>query len=320
VRRVVAGALGAVALCLAGEAAAQGTPSAPEHEQGLRLLATQRPEAAEQALRIFLGIYQRTHEPRALWRAALAESELRRWASVEAHMREVLAQGSDPWVSAQRAGLESDLERVERHFRALELVCNAPGARVFVGDQAITRVPEGETRVTVRAEGYQPFEATITVREADSVARLEATLSAARGPSGAVGNLDGPQPPPQPPPSGGLNRTLGWVGVVGGGTLVVGGAVMMVLGELAAQRWNDDACLQGGRMRENNCGGERTAAESLRPAGAVVLAAGGLLVVGGMVLWLLEPGPSGSARGASRPGLRCGPSTGAVGLLCEGTF
>ncbi|MBI5514653.1 MAG: hypothetical protein HY909_12835 [Deltaproteobacteria bacterium] len=305
-------ALGAVVLALATQAAAQGTPSDAEHERGLRLLATQRPEAAEEALRIFQGIYARTHEPRALWRAALAESELRRWGSVEAHMREVLAQTSDPWVSAQRAGLESDLARVQRHFRALELVCNAPGARAFVNDQPVTRVPEGDTRVTVRAEGYQPQETTLTVRETDSAARLEVTLTASTGSSG--GGMH--QPPP--PPRGNLGGTLGWVGVVGGGSLVVGGAVMMVLGELAAQRWNGDDCLRDSRDRETNCGSERSTAEALRPAGAAVLVAGGLLAAGGVLLWLLEPGRVTEAR--ARPGLRCGPSLGVPGALCEGSF
>ena len=73
---------------------------------------------------------------------------------------------------------------------------------------------------------------------------------------------------------------------------------MLFVRENHAEAWNDDACLEGGATREQNCGRRRDQAVRAERTSIATLAVGGALVATGIVLMLLPSGddaPDGQA-------------------------
>ena len=141
-----------------------GSPIEQQHRRGVAML---RQGQNEQALGVFREIYERTREPRALWRMATAEAALGRWVEAEGHMSSAFGSTGDAWIRAERAGLEATLRQVQARVGLLTVRCNVTGASIEVDGQAVTsfplRVVAGDVRVRVVADGYQTAEATVSV-------------------------------------------------------------------------------------------------------------------------------------------------------------
>ncbi len=231
------GRVGAAVWLAAAMAVAQPAVGSLEqqHQRGIELL---RRGQNDQALTVFRGIYERTREPRALWRMATAEAALGRWVEAEGHMSAAFASSSDTWISAQRASLESTLRQVQARVGLLTVHSNVPGATITVDGQAVTtfplRVVAGDVRVAVRADGYQSAELTVSVPgnvDHPFVREVELQPEAAARPASTVAQTEiavsagatTPEVPRRGPGAG------PWILVGASGALAAVGGVMFVL-------------------------------------------------------------------------------------------
>jgi hypothetical protein len=187
----------AVAIVTCGaELRAQDTSAEAEHERGVQLREAGRDE---EALAVFRAIYERTREPRALARMALAEGALGRWVAADEHLREAIAQRRDRWIRQNRRGLRENQRVIRRHVGVLEVICRTPGAVLWIdgvargalsGEERIP-IDEGRRQVEIRAPGFVTYrqEVLITAAEREEViaslqpappepARVEAPLTA----------------------------------------------------------------------------------------------------------------------------------------------
>jgi len=139
---------------------ARGQTPADEalHRRGLELRARGR---TEEALAIFRGLYERTLEPRALARMALAEGALEQWVFAEEHLALALT-SNDPWVREHRADLEQNLERLRANLGTVQIECPSEGAEVWIAQQSWGRLPlsrplrvsVGEVDIELRLRGW----------------------------------------------------------------------------------------------------------------------------------------------------------------------
>lgn len=108
-------------------------------------------------------------------------------------------------------------------------------------------------------------------------------------------------------------RPVGWVALGLGAVSLAGGVVAWSAREGHAEAWNSDACVRGGRTREENCADERAAGGTAETLSIVGFAAGGVLAVGGAALLLVSPSSSATA-------VRCAPGLSSPGLSCAVRF
>jgi hypothetical protein len=150
-------------------AAVQPSPEVEaEHAHGIELRRQQRDGEARD---VFRGIYERTHEPRALARQAAAEGAMGEWIAAEEHLSTALGQTTDPWITQNRAGLESDLAGIRTHVGLLDVVSSTPHAELWIAGVRSASLPlanplhvrAGTISVEVRAEGYLPEIRPVTV-------------------------------------------------------------------------------------------------------------------------------------------------------------
>jgi hypothetical protein len=110
--------------------------------------------------------------PRALVQLGLCEQALGLWPKSEAHIKEALDAGSDPWIKKNRSTLEDSLRTIDAHLGSLEIWGEPADAEVLfdghpVGTLPATgpvRVEIGQVTVTVRARGYTDTVRTIDVK------------------------------------------------------------------------------------------------------------------------------------------------------------
>jgi hypothetical protein len=245
---------GLVVLLGVGSAWAQQpvSPIEQQHRRGITMLQQGQ---NEQALVVFREIYERTREPRALWRMATAETALGRWVEAEGHMSVVLGSSSDAWVRTERAGLEATLHQVQARVGLLTVRCNVPGATIEVGGRPVTIFPvhvvAGDVQVSVRAEGYQT--ATTTVGVPGNVERAfvqevnllpvaeERTIN-----TSPQSNMQTPTPaPPRPAePTASVSRGSGvgpWILMGAGGVGLILSGISYLLA-LDAESQRDASC------------------------------------------------------------------------------
>lgn len=226
-------------LLLAAPCAAQSVAVEAEHQRGLVLRAEGR---HTEALAVFERLYAQTREPRALARMALAEGAIERWASAEEHLADAVNRTSDPWIQANRAGLEQNLVIIRAHLGALVVECATPGAELWVNGERLPpgsfgrplRIPTGTAPVEIRADGHRTFLRSVPIDQGVNPHRLSVSLEpSSRPPEPPVVIV---QPVVPPPPAPRPWRTVAWVGV--GLSGVTGGFTLMV-GLLAVSRYND---------------------------------------------------------------------------------
>nr|MBK7066678.1 PEGA domain-containing protein [Deltaproteobacteria bacterium] len=173
-----------------------------KHEHGLRLRDENH---NEEALGVFQQIYERTREPRALARMALAEGALNRWADAEGHLIEAIAARRDRWIRHNRAGLMQNLQVIRSHLGTVQVSCNVPGAQVVIRSgrpvtvplPQVLRLSEGPNELEVFAEGYVTARQPITVVPG---ATLSVVVALAAEPPAPPPPPPPPEPAPEPPP------------------------------------------------------------------------------------------------------------------------
>lgn len=331
--RSVAGVALAVVLG-AGSAWAQQTATAIEqqHRRGIAML---RQGQNEQALVVFREIYERTREPRALWRMATAEAALGRWVEAEGHMSSAFGSTGDAWIRAERGGLEATLRQVQARVGLLTVRCNVVGARIEVDGQAVTsfplRVVAGDVRVRVTADGYQTAEATVSVpgnverafvREVELRAvAVERRVEVAA--DGRDGMSEPHQPPPRAEPSSGL-RTGGIIALSVGAAGLATGVVALVLRNGAATRFNENlSCgMSGGAVQGGTtCSDDAATTDTMQTVSVVGFIAGGVFAAAGVVQLILAPSRSGSERASgSGRSIRLASGPGLIGIGIGGSW
>jgi predicted outer membrane repeat protein len=291
----------------------------------------------EQALAVFREIYERTREPRALWRMATAEAALGRWVEAEGHMSSAFGSTSDAWIRAERAGLEATLRQVQARVGLLTVRCNVAGASIEVDGRAVTsfplRVVAGDVRVRVRAEGYQEAEATVSVpgnverafvrevelRPVAGAQRVEVAGTVIGG-GGSEARLL-----PVMPASGSGLRTGGIIALSAGAVGLATGVVGLVLRNSAVTRFNENqACGMSGGVVEGGtgCSDDVATTNTMQTVSLVGFIAGGALAATGVVLLIAAPARSGSERAASGMGrgIRIAAGPGQIGIGIGGNW
>jgi len=307
----------ALLLCAAGAAAQPRAPrGAPapavdaaveaEHQRGIELRRQQRDGEARE---VFRALFERTHEPRALARQAAAEAAMGDWLGAEAHLTEALARTEDPWIAQQRAGLEADLASFREHVGFLEVTTMTPRASVWIGNERVAELPltrpirtrAGTLALELRAEGYITESRTVTVpgglrAPAREVFQLTATPRD-RPPAPAVR----PEaPPPQPPPPSVWPLRIAGFGVLAAGVAGLGvGIAGFALREDTVSRFNANPTC-GTNALTSDCTTLFDEGNGQFVMGVVGLAAGGVLVLGGVTMTALafrRPPPLAVAAG-----------------------
>jgi hypothetical protein len=311
-RAVAALALGA-ALCLGATPALAQQPADPVEDHLRRGFALRREGRAEESVASFAAAYALRPEARTAAQLGLAYQSLGRWLPAEPLLRQALAAPADPWVARNRAALLGAVEVVERHLAWVGLVGDA-GARVRVNGADAgalplagpVRVVAGSVTVEVAAEGFEPLTLRFvaapgeTLQERAALVPLPAPAPAPPAPAVVVAPTVAPAPAPP-------WRPLAVGAFVGGGALVVGGAVALVLRELAASDYND-ACDAGDAA--GACGDRRDRASVTLGVGLGTLPVGVALAAAGTVFAL-------RARGAAA---RVAVGVGPAGALCRVAF
>lgn len=308
----------------------------------------------EAALARFEEAFRLSPEPRILAQRGLAEQALGRWPDAHEHLSAALEARDDAFVDRYRGVLEEALARVRERVGRLELSGGVPGARVAVNGQPAGTLPlprplvvsPGDVVVDVEAQGYLPLRRIVVVT-LGGLAREELVLVSRRGPE--TGSDDGADPAPNAVSGegaaaataatrgageggegssraeGGLLRALAWTSA--GLALAAGGGAVgaLVVREGAVSDARDDACLEGGRTRGENCGDDFDRAENAETAGIVLVSAAGAFAVASAVLFVLSAGRAndgadGRNDGEREAGLRCGGGPGHLGVGCVLAF
>jgi hypothetical protein len=133
--------------------------------------------------------------------------------------------------------------------------------------------------------------------------------------------------PAGPSTSGGSSPwpAIGGVGIGIGVLLLATGGIAVGVREGAAAQWNDDMrCLNPampGNTREQNCGSQLSTINNMDVLAGVGFVAGGLFVLGGVVIIAAAPRGGARAEQPPRPAfLGCGPGPGALGVGCALRF
>ena len=310
-------------------------PVSPIEQQHRRGIAMLRQGQNEQALGVFREIYERTREPRALWRMATAEAALGRWVEAEGHMSSAFGSSGDEWVQSQRAGLEQTLRQVQARVGLLTVRCNVPGATIEVDGRSVTsfplRVVAGDVRVRARAEGYQAAETTVSVpgnverafvREVElrpmaGAQRVEMAANVIGGAS------EGHQPAQRAEPGTGF-RTGGIIALSAGAVGLVTGVVGLLLRNSAATRFNENlTCgMSGGAIQGGTgCSDDVATTSTMGIVSLVGFIAGGALAATGAVLLVAAPQRTGRERAMGEErGIRIAGGPGQLGLGVAGSW
>lgn len=347
-RRFLAAALCALWTAKLG---AQPVPAAPPAQpaaaaeaevlenQSNQLRQQQRPA---EALALLRRAYDLAHLPRTLARLALAETALGMWIAAEAHLTEALGATSDPWIQQNRAALQATLNTTAGHLARVEIFCEAPNAEVWMEGRRVSvlplaaplRVVAGTTPIEVRASGFHTVVRQVTVDATQIVRETVVLTPVAASPTAAVApttpavapaeSAPAPAPAPSLGPLPGAAASAPRRGpgpleiglLAGGGVGVVVGVVGLILRSGYVQQFNEDPSC--GAMTLNGSGPCQDHSDGVDRATAIAavgITAGGLLAVGGTVLFLMRPHSTPSARR-----VRVVPSPGDFGLGLAGSF
>ncbi len=298
-----------------------------------------------EALTQFREAYERSHSARARAQMGMAEQALGRWVDADQHLREALAQAQDPWVMRTRPVLEQALAVIQQHVGRVEVRGNVPGAVVRIDGRQVGTLPlveavpviAGTVTLEVGAPGHYPVSrqlvvpAASLVRESVDLAPVPETpvTSPVRvtAPTGATSAAPVVEPRTSPPTvavvtaprvaPASSRRTFAWVSAAAAAALVGGGVALLVAGNAAVTRYNnDDNCLPAsGARRYDACGGDYDGGTLMQSLGVTGLVVGGGLAVTSAVLFLTAP----TRRGASAR-FTCGHGPGELGVSCAGVF
>jgi formylglycine-generating enzyme required for sulfatase activity len=148
-----------VTLLHAASPCAQEIDVEAEHARGMQLREAHQDEAAAE---VFRALWERTREPRALARLALAEGALGAWDRALEHMQQAIATRRDWWIRRNQRGLRENLAVIQQHVGMVNLRCDVPGAQLYVRGEsrgifplpAPVVLPAGTVELETRAPGF----------------------------------------------------------------------------------------------------------------------------------------------------------------------
>ncbi len=288
--------------------------------------------------------YDLARTPRSAAQLGLVEHALGRYPDAEVHLGEALAT-SDPWVGENRSRLESSRNFVRSKLGRVEIV-GAPGdATVSVGTDPAFKVPSdrvlylapGERSLRIEGPGLSSVAktvvvsvgktATITVEASKETAPspsagagaataaatpagapAAAESSGAGGPGSSAEARDAASPPAAPDRSSGSGLRIAGLGIAGGG-LALGVAGIFVRGAATSKL---DAIASDARNHQpyDESNGNW---QGLDRAGVAMIVTGGVAVVAGTVLYLVNRTSSESS--SSNMALAFVPAIGGGGAL-----
>ncbi len=211
---------------------------------------------------------------------------------------EVVPEGAPEQFKEAVTEATTELPKVEARLGRLqitakqsypELVVEVDGLPWPSAAMDVPRVIDPGTHVVrVTAKDHAPAQTPVTVPEGGTV-KFDVQLEKAKK------DLPIKPPPPVPPPVASPLHTVGWVGVVAGGTLLVGG---VVTGLMAKSKYDglksdcpNDRCPFGTSTLDDRKSSIRT----LSMTTTILLVAGPTLAVGGLTLVLLSPAKSSTS-------------------------
>lgn len=183
-------AIASATVVCAREARAQGVAAATAtDEEDIRQGVALRREGRDvDAVPFFQRAYERGRSARAAAQLGLCEQALGRWVLAERHVREALANVSDPWVARTRATLESAVAVAEQHLGTIELLGGADGAEIFLDGERMGTLPTarslrwvtGTIRVEQRLRGAPAVVRTVELA-AGAIERVSLPAQSAVG-------------------------------------------------------------------------------------------------------------------------------------------
>ena len=280
------------------------------------------------ALQLFTQAYDITHSARALAQVGLAEQALGRWAEAENHLRQAIAQTTEPWIERNAGALGAALGVVARHLGSLWIDGDVIGAEVLVDGQlvgtlpmsAATRVVAGPVAVEVRAPGRVTVRREVTIAaggEAREVVRLRLSPAAvpdASPPAPEVSRAVPEMSEREQPRLGRVRLALAWSSLAGAtvGAGIATGAVVVREGQVAD--YNSDATCPGIRSSSQpaRCATLVDRTGSMETLATAAFVGAGIFAAATMVLFLTGPGRIRD--GAQSPRLACGSGPGMARL------
>lgn len=286
-----------------------------------------------EALELFKKAHALEATPRALAQIALAEQALASWVDAELNLKNALADADDPWIKSNLVPLKKALGEIDEHLATVTIRGVPEGAEIKIGAQAPVVAPifhslraecGSPVSIAATATGYLPQTKLVTL-----VCRKEELVELAMEKTKAL-ELEATMPEPSPievtqPLTPEAHTSLSTFGYVAAGGALVGlgsGAALLLVRESHAKKYNDDAmCLPpNGLTRDQNCGGERDAAENAQLFSIVAFAAGGVLGGAAVALFVLDEDEPSSGTPKTAMRVVCGPMGGGAGLACTGVF
>ncbi len=249
---------------------------------------------------------------------ALCDEQLGKLASALAIYRELAEKSDNPQHKAKAVEMIPQLEARAARLR-IDVGARVPaGLEVTVNGVRATNFRDmpidlGTSKITAAAPGYKPWAGDATAKAEKQSVVITVTLELDAG-SAAL-------PPPPPPidrgePPQSSRKTLGLIGVVGGGAVLAGG---LTAGLLARSKWHQAKDVCGGTICDTQAELDRAqdytdAARIRGTISTVLVIAGGVMVAGGAVLWLTAPSEERSVA------LAPSASDSSVGLSLLGSF
>lgn len=240
------------------------------------------------ALVEFRRAYEKSKNPKILYNIAQCEYQLTDYVAALATFERYLKDAASVIDHARRVEVEEELPKLRARIASVTVRTNVPGARVSIDDEPVATTPlsapiplnPGPHRILARKDGYAEALQRIEVAGGETPT---VTLTLSELPSARTAE----KPATEPESSGSALRTTGIiVGAVGLVTLGVGTAF-----GLSAKSKNDDAAsmCSGLECRDPRALTLTDEARSQATISTFGFVAGGALLAGGVVLYLVAP-------------------------------
>ncbi len=266
----------------------------------------------DEALAEFVEAHRIAPGPRTCAQLGLARQAVGDWLDADRLLRESLASPDDPWVSRNRASLESVLAVTATHVGSLDVRANVPGAEVRLDGVTVATLPTreplrvlaGMVSMEVSAPGHVTVLRRFVVDPGASV-RESVELRPEAPPPVAppvapvvVAPVPLPPPPVRRPrlvvraPTRPWWRRWAWAPTVAGGAALGFAGVAIALREDAAVRYNTAAnrCPPSPSSSSGVCSDLASTASTWETAAWTAGIAGAALLAVGVTMFALPTG------------------------------
>ncbi|HEX3695809.1 MAG TPA: PEGA domain-containing protein [Polyangia bacterium] len=296
----------------------------------------------QEALQIFRKAQALSPTPRAQAQIGLAEQAVGQWVDAFDDLGAALRVKSDPWITKNRAVLESAVVSIETHVGELEILGGPSGAEVTVEGKPQGTLPlpsrlhavAGTASVEVRASGFLPATRTVVIvpgqltRETINLRPVSALPLPSGGGSfesaqesapstgnGEVGRSAETETSPWP-------RRAAWIGVAGAGAFAIGGTAALLVRQSKAHWFEDKAhaCDENAPNKGGaGCQSDYDDGQTATKMAVIGYVAAGAFAAGAAVLFLTAHSAADAPK-STAVGLACLPSVGGLGVACAAWF